>query len=459
MTFRGLQQGLAPFGYQRLSDYTQVDGPLPNLLSKDKLPFRQMDWPTPVGVEPNPRRSWEYHYLLQLIGKDTFFDGPGNAPDYDYLNRLPFGHYVEDWRRSWTWNYNLNLIGKDKLPTGDQLYDRLNTGYEPDYRRSWTWNYNLNLIGKDIVPGEQYTTRPDPVIWYQTWTLNLLQSTLIPTPAKPTAQYDWPNPPPVIWYRSWEASYNQNLIGQDTVPGEQYTSRPDPVLWNISYTLNLLQSTLTPVPQNPFVQSDWPNPQPISWYRSWEVNLASKLLPPFNQDYWPLPGSSPPIVPSWTASYNLNLIGKDQLPIRQQDWPVPSLVIWYQDWYQNLANSSAPNPKPFNQQDWPNPGPIPFRDYGYINFTVNIPIPPIPPQADVGGRDWRQYPESLSESFKRIHGDVLQAYQRDQQENHAISDIAAKLGAKGGQARAEALTQKQRTNIATKAALTRWLKR
>lgn len=83
-------------------------------------------------------------------------------------------------------------------------------------------------------------------------------------------------------------------------------------------------------------------------------------------------------------------------------------------------------------------------------FIWIAPTPP-PEQTVTGGRQIEEWEVSeylvAAENYKRK---VLAST------NYVVSDIAAELGKLGGLARAKALTPTQRSNIASKAAQTRW---
>src|SRR5215472_1641026 len=86
----------------------------------------------------------------------------------------------------------------------------------------------LLSIVANLQPRAPYYAARVRVEWYQSWELNLLQTTLAPTVQKPFNQTDWPVPfGPFQFNRGFTASYNLNLIGQDKLPsGEQLTDLP-----------------------------------------------------------------------------------------------------------------------------------------------------------------------------------------------------------------------------------------
>lgn len=92
--------------------------------------------------------------------------------------------------------------------------------------------------------------------------------------------------------------------------------------------------------------------------------------------------------------------------------------------------------------------PLNFYPLNWIPIT-QAPTPP--PTITTGGRQIEEWEVAeylaAAENYKRK---VLAST------TYVVSDIAAELGKLGGHARAKALTSTQRSNIASKAAQTRW---
>lgn len=301
----------------------------------DKLPVRQLEWQVPRAAEPYPYRSFEAFYNRNLIGKDKFFDGPGNVPDFDYpvprspesypyrtwtQNLLqttlapslakPLNQYdwpvprgaEPDWRRSWEFWFNKNLIGKDQLPVRQLDWQLPSRGAEPYPYRSWEWKYNSNLVGQDQFPFRQFDWQlpQAPAKIDQSWVVNLQLSTLAPVVVTiPFRQFDWPVPqgyPPLA--QNWVQPLNLNLqltfmmlpFEWDILEGAQFA--------NPSSAQNLLLTTLsTPLAPVPFAQFNWPLPATSQYIERTSAQnlLLTTLVPPpvtgmpFRQLDWRLP--------------------------------------------------------------------------------------------------------------------------------------------------------------------------
>lgn len=314
------------------------------------LPYGYQLYDLAPRTHPEPRvRAWAWNYNLNLIGQDVLTVG-------EQVTDLVPRPYPEPATRTWTAWFNLNLIGRDRLLVGKQVTDLTPIAQPQILPRSWTWSYNLNLTGQDQLPtGEQrYDLAPVGPFYatqLRTW---IYFTPPTPTFAIPFNQFDWPTPKPYPEpaTRTWAASYNLNLIAQDRmVTGKQvYDLSPiaQPQILPRSWTLNLQQSTLQPIPYG------------YQWYER----------PPRG-----------PIQPlrEWTASYNLNLIGQDALPTGKQvsdltpfGYIYPAQLRTWTDPYKLALNFVAGTPPP-NQYDWPLPkGPLqPDRFYGF-SFNLNL---------------------------------------------------------------------------------------
>jgi hypothetical protein len=362
-----------------------------NLIGKDKLPFRQQDWPNPREFRqyreftqaPIPSvpimfpfdwgyqtRNWYQSWvqspqrpsapILPLTfdwgtqEKPTWYQSwVQTPPKSSGIVAVPFNQF--DWplprdprdRRSWEKFTELSRDNSLGVPF-KQLDWPL--ARDPRDKRSWEWNYNLNLIGKDVLPFNQKDwPTPQKVSWYQTWVQ--APNSSVAVVVSPLNQLDWPNPSRLSWYQSWSQSPN--------VPPVPYQLLP----------------------------FDWGYQEKLQWYRDWSANLLETTLrvttQPFSQLDWPLPRGYPRPDEHWATWYNLNLIGKDQLPTGVIYTDRPGPVQWYREWAQDLLQSTLTPAVvfPFNQFDWKLPYPVQwFRDLNQ-NLVLIVPsgAPPFSP--------------------------------------------------------------------------------
>lgn len=126
---------------------------------------------------------------------------------------------------------------------------------------AWTPTLNMPVFTPSIVSSWSI---PPAISWYQSWSTNLLQTTLSAPPIKPFFQSDWANPVPTSGIDQTISRSGTYLLGKDTLPiRQQDWKNPYPVQWYQDYRVNLLQNTLFTVPQKPPMrQRDWPNPSP-----------------------------------------------------------------------------------------------------------------------------------------------------------------------------------------------------
>lgn len=83
-----------------------------------------------------------------------------------------------------------------------------------------------------------------------------------------------------------------------------------------------------------------------------------------------------------------------------------------------------------------------WGDSWSISWGVSWDIGENPPELLAGGKTW--------------HREFLKAQERLKEQQKTINKSAVILATAGGYARAESLTSKQRSSIASKAAQTRW---
>ena len=389
-----------------------------NLIGQDRLPPGKQRWELPV-IEFRDDREWAYNLTLRLpvqapVGKQYWVTPSpefreGRIWTQDLLPLLTDRNALFSVRifdlppieqrevRAWAWSYNVNLIGQDQLPVGERSFETsrdprefrswvwgsnltlsiqllppglqlFETPREFREQRGWEWKYNLNLIGQDALPpgrGSQFL--PTGPSWYQSWVVNLQQSTLFVVTAPVGVQeYDRPQLAPQPPTPSWTWQYNLNLIGQDQLPvGEIRTAlavpAPAPIdpTWTWKYNLNLIGRDALPIGK---VTYELP-PREARERRDWNINLVLTTLAgqdrmTVGERVFDLPDRGPPpIVPSWQWSYNLNLIGQDVLPVGEISTALPRGPDWLLGWTQSLLQTTlAPTfAKPLNQYDWPVP--------------------------------------------------------------------------------------------------------
>lgn len=207
--------------------------------------WRTYDWPLPKPFPyPKENRTWVQSTDIFLIGKDSQFAGPGQFKSYDWPLPKPF------------------------------LY--------PKENRTWLQSTDIFLIGKDVQFGAAGQWRT----------------------------YDWPLPRPAVYptpLRTWTWSYNLNLIGKDTFfggpgVGPRYDwPLPRVTRQGVSWTQNLLETTLSPLLPFPFNQMDWPLPKTpvfplaqrthLDWFAVLDMDTffgEPGQAPVFQ---WPLPAS------------------------------------------------------------------------------------------------------------------------------------------------------------------------
>ena len=182
-------------------------------------PFAQYDWQVPIGAEPNWRRSWEFWFNYNLIGKDQL---PVRQLDW----QLPTAPPRID--QTWIINLQLSTLAPIVVTVPFRQFDwPLSQGYAP-LVQAGNQPLNLNLQPSfmmlpfqwDIVEGQPFANPSS--------SQNLLLTTLAITPVQnPFFQIDWPLP-----------------------------QTPQPI--DRAVAQNLLLTTLAPtVTAMPFRQLDW----------------------------------------------------------------------------------------------------------------------------------------------------------------------------------------------------------
>lgn len=275
--------------------------------------------------------------------------------------------------------------------------------------------------------------------------------------------YDHPNPRGYEYptsLRTWTDPTKQWLIGKDRqfAGAGQWKSYDHQNPWGskgsvnlLSWTQSLNQTTLSPVSQNPFAQTEWPNPRGYT-----PLALAWTQSPlqgfPFSQTSWPNPLGAVQNydLRTFLNSLELTLIGQDQFfgapgqAPANMDWPVPKGPKGSIDlgtWAQNLSQTTlAPAVIfPFSLSDWQNP-------IGYFfsyelrsiasGFSMLDAIPPeiIPPPAPAistgggasGAKRYRQ-PAWWGDEKKRKLEKKIEAVQRQIDRKREQIDLAPDL--------------------------------
>jgi hypothetical protein len=417
-------------------------------------PFSQNDWPSPTGAPfPPSLRTWAWSYNPNLVGKDVL---PAGRQSFE----LPPRAYPPP-GKTWAWSYNINLIGLDALPAGrrNPVYDEVQPIL---WRREWTQNLLLTTLApvQAVLPFRQQdwplpgrAAQPDRTWVSSAATLQLM----LPPPGD--GWTDLP-PPPLFWRNTWTQNLVlTTLVAQDVLPpGVARYDRPPPVDWRRDWSLNLVLTTLAPPPATPPLnQYDWPlpgraaqpdrtwvssaatlqlmlpppgdgwtdlPPPPQFWRNTWTQNLvlttlvAQDALPPGVARY-----DRPPPV-DWRRDWSQNLVlstlvGQDAFPPGAARYDRPQPVAWSRDWSQNLLLSTLappPAPMPFNQYDWPLPARALQPDRTYIQ-TQNPPFVEVPPAfgyvpgaADSYFYDWwrrqRRAIERIVERLEEVEPEV-----------------------------------------------------
>lgn len=264
----------------------------------------------------------------------------------------------------------------------------------------------------------------------------------------PFNQYYWPNP-------TQSSPINANWLGGFPPVAPPLLVAPadwplsDPAYrYNtnqVSYLLPLL--TGAPVPR-PYNQYDWPLPtQPNRIDQTWIQGISgpARAAPVgvFSTSTW-----------KWTFRDDVGSVSSlssaltfVQPPFNQLDWPLPKAYpIPDSVWISTNPNLQRPTITilPFNQYSWPLPVIAkPIDGSWIIEVPLLTPVVPIIVQGFAGKWRWKEGYNQLIE--KRVV-----------QPAEDIKKAAAVLSKMGGHARAQSLSSKQRSNIASTAAQARW---
>jgi len=321
-----------------------------NLIGKDVLPIRQMDWPAPTAhAYPVQLRTWIGNVIRDEVQtpigvQGTVTDLPPRAAEYPVTLR--------------TWLQNLQQGTLARLPVGKQFYDVPPLGILQPLR-SWLWSYNLNLIGQDRLPvGKQVTDLPprehQRANDLRTWLTLVNLALTTEAGAVPFNQYDWPNPRgPAQPERTWLWKYNENLIAQDAFPvGARITDLPplaQPSINDLRTWIDRVNLALTTASAVPFAQLDWPLPrtpeQPTqTWVSTFNRNLVGRDVLPIRQMDWPLTQIARQPDRFYSATYNSNLIGRDQFPPGARITDLPPTGHIYPSSLRTFTQSPAVEP-------------------------------------------------------------------------------------------------------------------
>ena len=300
-----------------------------NLIGQDKLPVGEQV--TELWPRPNYRleQTWTWRQV-GMLGRDQL-------PVGDQVTDLPPRAALRLPLYSWEWR-QVGMLGLDTLPAGEQITDLAPKAAPraPYYGTEWR---QVDKLGLDQLPvGEIVTELPRaPYRLEQTWTANLLETTLTPI-AGPLGvvanQYDWPLPGRPSRLEQTTAWNQTPMLGQDQFPvGEQSTDLPpraaarfqDDYGWTWRQVLELGQDKLPAGAQR------------------YELPVAHLIARPIDQ--------------TWTWR-QVGMLGKDQLPVGEQSTdltPKAAARSPLYSWEWRQVDKLGLDTLPFNQYDWPNP--------------------------------------------------------------------------------------------------------
>lgn len=259
-----------------------------------------------------------------------------------------------------------------------------------------------NLLQRTLAPAPGVPVRP--VEWtlprraarpveLLSWAANLLESTLAPAPQDtPFRHNDWKNPA-ARERRNFDAR-----LGGVVDAGDPRSARvldlPGRAVHPIglrTWSINLLEGTLSIAPANPLVPVDMPLPglaqHPLG-LRTWAVNLLQGTLTPGDPKRpfdWPLPGRAqhPIGLHTWTTNLLQSTLQPAD-PVIAKDWPLPTRrVPAPPTWTQNLLQGTLFPGDPIRGVTAPNPlrprRAIDLLTWSQLPLPGNIPVdaPPV----------------------------------------------------------------------------------
>src|SRR3990167_43096 len=188
---------------------------------------------------------------------------------------------------------------------------------------------------------------------------------VLPIPVPPRRQDAWPLPARHPWRdRTW----TQNLL-QSALEGFTHTTPFAQLDWPVSlrrrrealtWSPDLLGTTLIPTVAAPFSLIDWPNPRRAARRDvTWSQNLVlSTLASPFIQSDWPLGRQRLPRDVTWSQDLLQSTLEgfTHTTPFVPIDWPLPRTrrEHLYDVQLNLLATTLATiGAAPFAQYDWP----------------------------------------------------------------------------------------------------------
>lgn len=249
-------------------------------------PFIQSDWPSPRRPFYSPiLRTWLQGTPTNLLGQDRMFGGPGQPLEN------------ADWP---LWRTARRAIGEGQSPS---------------------------LAMLSVVPPAPFTYVDGRVPRAAVYPISL---------------------------RTWNSSLS--LLGQDTFfggPGQppanldSRTPKGAPAI-SQSWSVNLLETTLTPIAAAPFVGIDRQIFAVPAFDRSWSNNLLESTLAqiaaPFGSPDWRLPTSVGRLTPAWTQNLLLTtLFVAPPMPLNLFDTRLPVLrPRGVQNWVSQALNFTPP---------------------------------------------------------------------------------------------------------------------
>lgn len=439
---------------------------------KNPIPFSQTDWPRTQPVKLSVSRV--YHTDPSTYTNPIPFNGntvqprqfntpsiiwvaPSNIALTTVVVQNPF--YTQD--------FSTTHVGPDYLPTPQYPNLVLQQFSTPFY----TQDFATSHVVPDWASPPQYPNivllQPIAAPFYT----QDFSKPFVPAPAKPDQQplntNLFTNPIPFGPY-SW-------LKPNQPLP-TKFVDYPNIALLNpvvvtnpfIAYDFSKASAYLPSNPQHPPFNSCLFDfvllPLNAQEFTGWVPLSAPPQQQPYNPNLY-TPGTAPsPLIPfdysysirlpsvpqpSSGMALNINLL-TNPTPLNQIDWSKPYRIVPIASDQNSLPNLILYQPVPSNPS---NPlGIYSWADlYKYVTLHPNTPallpnltlvLPPPPPDTGpIGGWRW-------------IDGVMrMREKQLDRRDQNASAVMLGKLG---GLARAQALTTKQRSNIASKAAQVRW---